>query len=303
MGSPPRVADFRIRSLEPGDVDAAYEILAAWQEQVFGEAEMSHGMFSNAQTIATAAFVAETEEGIAGHTSLLRYHVNVLVRDADRRRGIGTALLRACEERAAVEMLEVVGVTAEEAAAPFARANGYEKTSEVWLMGVDLPAEVPAPEWPESVSVRTYAPEDVDQVKPLLDLAYSEEPGFVPVPLEDWKTFMLGDPSFDPTVWFLAVAEGSVVGAILNWKEGYVKDLVVNPSWRGRGIGKALMLETFAEFARRGVERVTLKTDSNNPTGAWRLYERLGMKTERTYEVFRSGSSLAGRRPLGTAGV
>ena len=46
------------------------------------------------------------------------------------------------------------------------------------------------------------------------------------------------------------------------------------------------MQQTFSEFARRGVPRITLKTDSINPTDAWRLYERLGMKVERTYEVF-----------------
>jgi ribosomal protein S18 acetylase RimI-like enzyme len=96
---------------------------------------------------------------------------------------------------------------------------------------------------------------------------------------------------FDPEAWFLAVAEGQIVAAALNWDEGYVKDLVVHPDWRGRGLGKALMLQTFGEFSRRGLTRVTLKTDSNNPTGAWRLYERLGMKTERTYEIFEKRST------------
>ena len=46
------------------------------------------------------------------------------------------------------------------------------------------------------------------------------------------------------------------------------------------------MEQTLAEFAGRGIDRLTLKTDSINPTEAWRLYERLGMGKERTYEVF-----------------
>ena len=69
-----------------------------------------------------------------------------------------------------------------------------------------------------------------------------------------------------------------IVGAALNWDEGYIKDLVVHPDWRGRGLGKALVYQTFGEFKRRGLPRVTLKTDSNNPTDAWRLYERAGMR-------------------------
>ena len=40
---------------------------------------------------------------------------------------------------------------------------------------------------------------------------------------------MFEDPMFDPKVWFLAVADGKIVGAALNWDEGYIKDLVVHP--------------------------------------------------------------------------
>jgi ribosomal protein S18 acetylase RimI-like enzyme len=134
--------------------------------------------------------------------------------------------------------------------------------------------------------VRTFREDDAKAVKDLLDEAYAAEPGHNPLPFDDWCTFMLGDPSYDPEVWFLAVESERIVGAVLNWKEGYVKDLVVHPDRRGLGLGKALMHQTFGEFARRGIPRITLKTDSINPTQAWRLYERLGMRRERTYEVF-----------------
>jgi mycothiol synthase len=280
------VAEFRIRPLEPTDVDAAYEILADWQTQVFGEAEISHGMFSNFQQIVDQAFVAETEDGIVGHADMRADDINVLVRDAERRQGIGSALLEACEAEAKGERLGLTGVANEPAAAPFAAASGYGKIWDVWLMGIELPDSPAQVEWPDGISIRTFRPDDAEAVKELLDLAYREEPHHTPLPFEDWKTFMLGDPSFDPEAWFLALDGEQIVGAALNWKEGYVKDLVVHPDWRGRGLGKSLMLQTFAEFARRGVERVTLKTDSINPTRAWRLYERVGMKTERTYEVF-----------------
>jgi mycothiol synthase len=280
------LAEFLVRPLEPADIDSAYELLAGWQAQVFGESEISHGMFSNFQQIVDHAFVAESAEGIIGHADMRAGDMNVLVRDSERRHGVGSALLRACEAKAKDERLGLIGVKSEPAAAPFAAANGYRKIWEVWLMGIDLPDSPASAEWPDGISVRTFRPEDAGPLKALLDLAYREEPNHTPLPLEDWKTFMLGDPSFDPEAWFLALDGEQIVGAALNWKEGYVKDLVVHPDWRGRGLGRSLMLQTFAEFARRGAERVTLKTDSINPTGAWRLYERVGMKTERTYEVF-----------------
>ena len=158
-------------------------------------------------------------------------------------------------------------------------------------MGIDLPEEIPEPEWPEGVSVRTYGGEEAEarEIKELLDLAYAEEFHHQPTTFENWSRFMFEDPMFDAKVWFLAVADGKIVGAALNWDEGYIKDLVVHPDWRGRGLGKALVYQTFGEFKRRGLPRVTLKTDSNNPTDAWRLYERAGMRKERTYEIFQKG--------------
>ena len=93
-------------------------------------------------------------------------------------------------------------------------------------------------------------------------------------------------PAGSPLTWLHALCLEQIEAAA-----SYVKDLVVRPDWRGRGLGKALMYQTFGEFKRRGLPRVTLKTDSNNPTDAWRLYERVGMRIERTYEIFQKGST------------
>ncbi|MEX0817053.1 MAG: GNAT family N-acetyltransferase [Gaiellales bacterium] len=288
------MADVEIRALRPEDVEAAYGLLAEQHTADFGEIEMTAQMYANTVAIADRAYVVETERGVAGTAKLDGEDVDVLVRPSERRTGIGTALLRAVEADARTRRLQLSALASEPAAEPFARANGYEKAWEFWLMGVDLREGPHERAWPDGVEVRTFRAEDADEVKNLLDLAYADEPGHVPLTLENWKTFMLTDPSFDPEAWFLAVADGRMVGAALNWKEGYVKDLVVHPDWRRRGLGRALMEQTFAEFVRRGIGRLTLKTDSINPTEAWRLYERLGMRKERTYEVFEKRLS---RRP------
>jgi ribosomal protein S18 acetylase RimI-like enzyme len=284
VASPSNVAESQVRPLESADIDAAYEIIADWQAQVFGEAEMTRGMFSNLQEIAAAAYVAETADRIVGHAAIRADDINVIVRGSERRRGIGSALLRACEAHVQGDVLGLFGVTLEPAAAPFAAAHGYDKAWEVWLMGVDLARRADTPVWPHGVSVRTFREDDAKAVKDLLDEAYAAEPGHNPLPFDDWCTFMLGDPSYDPEVWFLAVESERIVGAVLNWKEGYVKDLVVHPDRRGLGVGEALRHQTVGEFARRGMPRITLKTDSINPTQAWRLYERLGMRTIRTLD-------------------
>jgi ribosomal protein S18 acetylase RimI-like enzyme len=280
------VADVEIRDFRPEDLDAAYELFVEWQAELVGEPELTRGMFDNLVSITDAGFVAETPDGIAGTAFVRGPGVDVVVRPSERRRGIGTRLLRAIEETAKAKVLSLATMRPNDPAGGFLEANGYSKASEYWLMGVDLVDELPEPVWPDGISVRTFREEDAPAVKELLDVSYAAELDHVPLPLDDWRTFMLGDPSYDPGVWFLALAGEEIVGAALNWREGYVKDIVVHPEWRGRGLGKALMLQTFGEFARRGIPRITLKTHSLNPTQAWRFYEHLGMRKERTYEMF-----------------
>ena len=55
---------------------------------------------------------------------------------------------------------------------------------------------------------------------------------------------------------------------------------------RGRGLAKALIHHGFKEYAARGVERVGLKVDSTNPTGAPQLYERLGFVTDQRLGIW-----------------
>jgi ribosomal protein S18 acetylase RimI-like enzyme len=279
------VADVVIRPFRPEDLEAAYAILREEQREL-GEPEITLGMYSNVMEIADASFTAERLGEVVGSSHVRVGSIGLGVRKGDRRQGIGRQLLTAAEESTDAPVLRLYAAKLQPAAAAFALANGYEKAWDYWLMGIDLDESLEPPHWPDDVAVRTFREGDAEAVKELLDLAYAEEADHEPMGFEEWKTFMLGDPNFDPSCWFLAEAEGELAAAALNWDDGYVKDLVVHPERRRRGLGESLMRHTFREFRRRGVPRVTLKTDSVNPTEAWRLYERLGMRKERTYEVF-----------------
>jgi ribosomal protein S18 acetylase RimI-like enzyme len=278
------VADVEIRPFRPEDVGAAYSIVAE-ERRDLGEPAMSEGMFANLVAIADAGYAAELRGELVGSAHVRGGDADVQVRKPERRRGIGSKLLRTVEEATDASVLHLVASKAQPAAAAFCVANGYEKVWDVWLMGIDLDDTLEPPRWPDDVAVRTFREEDAPAVKELLDLAYAEERDHEPLSFEDWRTFMLGDPNFDPSSWFLAEAEGELAAAILNWNDGYVKDLVVHPERRRGGLGEGLMRHTFREFRRRGLDHVSLKTDSVNPTEAWRLYERLGMRKERTYEM------------------
>jgi ribosomal protein S18 acetylase RimI-like enzyme len=111
-----------------------------------------------------------------------------------------------------------------------------------------------------------------------------------PTPLDEWWKEKQNAPDFDPTLWFL-IRDGAEVAAVVrnepNRREGgMVAAIGVRRPWRGRGLGRALLLHTFAEFQRRGVNRISLGVDTQNPTGATKLYESVGMRVELEDAVF-----------------
>ncbi len=109
--------------------------------------------------------------------------------------------------------------------------------------------------------------------------AFSEEWGYRPVTFEEWVGNEVEVPSFDPGLWLLATEGDEAVGALTGvvWGDrGWVGELGVLAPWRRRGIASALLRRAFATFASRGLPRVMLNVDSENSTGAVRLYERRG---------------------------
>lgn len=140
--------------------------------------------------------------------------------------------------------------------------------------------------WPAGISARTWEEGDAAPVHALLVAAFagSREPV---APYEEWRDWFTGDPSFEPATCFLAFADATLAGVALCWREGFVKDLAVMPGWRRRGLGEALLRHVFRVFAARGAGEVSLKVDAANPTGAIRIYERLGMTCTRRTELWR----------------
>lgn len=157
-------------------------------------------------------------------------------------------------------------------------------------MGIKLESRIPEAEWPAGISVRAVDIErDLEAIVRLVLETWRDHWGFVAQPLDqalaDWKEGLsaLGG-KFDPTLWFLAMDGAEIVGISLcdnrivdDTTRGYIDSLGVRPAWRKRGIALALLRHTFGEFARRGYAAVELDMDSENLTGALRVYERAGM--------------------------
>ncbi len=80
-----------------------------------------------------------------------------------------------------------------------------------------------------------------------------------------------------------------IAGVCLSTDEGgmgWINTLGVRPPWRRRGLGRALLLETFRLFVERGRSTVRLGTDSQSPAGAVRLYESAGMTVAAAFDRY-----------------
>jgi ribosomal protein S18 acetylase RimI-like enzyme len=141
-----------------------------------------------------------------------------------------------------------------------------------------LPGAFKAPNWPDGVNEAPFDRQrDLAEVHALLTSAYPpEENPFSDV--ETWSAWLTGDAEYSSEAIFLARdSAGRLVGVCHCWTSAFIKDLAVARGHRRRGIGEALLLRSFAHFAGKGASYVDLKVKVGNPSGAERLYERLGM--------------------------
>lgn len=140
-----------------------------------------------------------------------------------------------------------------------------------------LDESVGDPIWPEEVHLDAFTEDHAAEMHWLLELAYADGGGSVP-PFAEWWSSLSRDSEDHPGLCF-PVRDGNsgLVGFAQCWTTGFVKDFVVHPRYRRRGIGRALLLHIFRIFRERGAEAVDLKVQTDNPSGAARFYESLGM--------------------------
>jgi mycothiol synthase len=215
-----------------------------------------------------------------------------------RGQGLETYLLRLSEARARQYLAEVqpaiahvlTAVSVTEARSQLLEQEGYKPVKYDWRMEIEMDDAPTPPLWPAGISVRTFVPgQDERTVHHVIQEAFSDLAHRVYQPFEDWEQWALKRNDFDPSLLFLVMADTEVVGVVLCYNypdEGWVRQLAVLRSWRGRGIGMQLLRHVFSEFYRRGKRRVGLVVDSENSTGATRLYQRVGMHVALQFNTY-----------------
>ncbi|NUR75979.1 MAG: GNAT family N-acetyltransferase [Thermoleophilia bacterium] len=282
-----------IRDVTEADFDAVFELLDARSRAAFGISQQDRKHLRQRWELPGGErWVAVVDGTVVGYVMLDEAHE---IAHAAVEPEVGDALFAHVEDAArerGFAHLAVAAVPEDEPLYTAVQRNGYTLEREILRMWRPLNGTLPEPVWPDGVTVRTYEDADGERVHALLDDEYGGwDPNYVALSHEGWLAFMTGHDEFDPALWYVVERDGELVACALHWKEsrgrGWVKDIVVRNAERGRGIAKALLYRGFRAYADRGVERVGLKVDSTNPTGAPQLYERLGFETDQRLGIWQ----------------
>jgi len=282
-------------------VDGALAALQASEIAVYGSSDWTADELREeweGLDVEKDAWLVEVDGRIAGVAHLLeekggRYFGDAYVHPEFTGRGVGTRLLDSIEGRVlerrpewpddariVLESAHLVG----DARAPALFAGcGFEYARSFFRMVIDVTDPQPDPIWPAGVELRPLEP-DRDG-PPLYDAeieAFSDEWDYVVLDYDTWRERAFGPSGFDPVLAPVVWAEDEVVAFSRNYAKrngdwGFVGTLGVRPAWRRRGLGLALLRDSYRRFRGTGETTVALGVDAENPTGATRLYERAGM--------------------------
>jgi len=291
---------FAVRAATAGDVESVAAVLRA--EELDFRGYSNWGVAETARlwrfVNSSASRLVETADGTTAAVAIAVDRGNdrqawVIVHPDFIGCGLATALVGTTEQEAraaGVRKLKLGAMAENDAARELLERHGYREARHYYGMRIDLDRPPSAPVWPAGIEVSTLRLEDARVFYDALNEVFADEWGWHQQPFEEWKRERLEAPETDTSLWFV-VRDGAEVAAVARCDPrheggGWIGALGVRKPWRRLGIGLALLQHVFAEFHRRGEAHVGLGVDTQNPTGATRLYERAGMRVVNEDVVF-----------------
>jgi ribosomal protein S18 acetylase RimI-like enzyme len=151
-------------------------------------------------------------------------------------------------------------------------------------LGDAIPAEVV----PDGLRFEPWSEQNDEDFRFVRNESFTDHWGSTPMPAESWKS-RITNHTFRPDVSFLLrdVASGSPAGMLITmyWEADTVATGVRDAhfmligtlrEYRKRGVASALIARALRAAAAQGYGRASLGVDSENPTGAFGVYERSG---------------------------
>lgn len=170
--------------------------------------------------------------------------------------------------------------------------------------------DIPEAPLPPGMEVRPALPEHYRVIWDAGDEAFRDEWSEWALTESDYQSW-LGSSEFCPDIWKVAWdrATDQVAGMVLGFIDheqnetfqrlrGWTENICVRRPWRKRGVARALIAENLRELKARGMTEAALGVDTENPTGALRLYERMGFRPVKRNALYRKPLVADGRSQM-----
>ena len=157
------------------------------------------------------------------------------------------------------------------------------------LMSLDIR---PAVAVPSGMSITAWPKDRGDEILAVKNISFRDHWGSTPTSAQQWHAHVDGYGSrLDLSFVAIDQTTAEIVGmchnthypddeAVVQRREGWIATLGTLRDHRGRGIASALIAHSLEAFAGAGFTHALIGVDSDNPTGASRLYRSLGFQPD-----------------------
>jgi len=226
-----------------------------------------------------------------------------------RGQGLGRALLSWLEDRARAvaaththtgpRFFQAWGVSDKEIARrKLLERAGYAPIRYFYTMVRPTLDDIPDAPLPPGLEVRPVQTEHLRAIWDASVEAFRDHWGFSEPTEDDYQSWLTDPVEFQPEVWKIAWDGEQVAGMVrgyihheqnkqFNRLRGWTENIAVCRPWRKRGLARALMAENLRELKARGMTEAALGVDTENPTGALRVYESLSFRAVEQRAVYR----------------
>ncbi|MDT4911853.1 MAG: mycothiol synthase [Pseudonocardiales bacterium] len=150
--------------------------------------------------------------------------------------------------------------------------------------------EIPEPAWDPGIVVGGYRAEDAAALYHLIyvDAAWADVPGHHPRAFDEWRDIFITDatvPEHQVLAWRGERLVGASLGRMYTGDVGWIAQLAVARDQRGRGLGRALLVESLRRRAVAGAKSLGLGVLAEN-RAALQLYLDVGLRIDREWQDF-----------------